>query len=285
MGWNESFTYDHLDRLTHISGSVSREQQYDDRGRITSNSEIGTYNYGSSTSYRLQNVSLNTRGDLYYQNQPLQKIRYNAYKKPVSITVKDKAKVDFEYGILQTRSHAYYGGDEDNKLDRRYHKHYSAITPVEIEYDTQGNTKIISYIGGDAYSAPIAYIKQTKTGESNGYHYIHRDYLGSILAISDSSGTVQEQRQFGPWGEVDKFKALNSEFDFDHNSSLINRGFTGHEHFIGVALIHMNGRMYDAKLGRFLSPDNYIQEPFNTQNFNRYGYVLNNPLKYTYQRG
>lgn len=285
LGWNESFTYDNLDRLTNISGSVSRSQQYDDRGRITSNSEIGTYNYGSSISYRLQDVNLNTKGDLYYQNQPLQKIRYNAYKKPVSITVKDKAKVDFEYGILQMRSHAYYGGNEDNKLDRRYHKHYSAITPVEIEYDTQGNTKIITYIGGDAYSAPIAYIKQTKTGESNGYHYLHRDYLGSILAISDSSGTVQEQRQFGAWGEVDKFKALNSEIDFDHNSSLINRGFTGHEHFIGVALIHMNGRMYDAKLGRFLSPDNYIQEPFNTQNFNRYGYVLNNPLKFTDQSG
>ena len=47
----------------------------------------------------------------------------------------------------------------------------------------------------------------------------------------------------------------------------------------------MNGRMYDANLGRFLSPDNYIQEPFNTQNFNRYGYVLNNPLKYTYASG
>lgn len=38
--------------------------------------------------------------------------------------------------------------------------------------------------------------------------------------------------------------------------------------------------MYDAKLGRFLSPDNYIQEPFSTQSFNRYGYVFNNPLKY-----
>ncbi|WOC41304.1 RHS repeat-associated core domain-containing protein [Polaribacter sp. HL-MS24] len=43
----------------------------------------------------------------------------------------------------------------------------------------------------------------------------------------------------------------------------------------------MNGRMYDAKLGRFLSPDNYIQEPFSTQSFNRYGYVWNNPLKFT----
>jgi len=61
---------------------------------------------------------------------------------------------------------------------------------------------------------------------------------------------------------------------------LIGRGYTGHEHFFEVNLIHMNGRMYDANLGRFLSPDNYIQDPFNTQSYNRYGYVLNNPLKY-----
>ena len=40
----------------------------------------------------------------------------------------------------------------------------------------------------------------------------------------------------------------------------------------------MNGRMYDPQLGRFLSPDNYVQDPYNTQSFNRYGYVWNNPL-------
>jgi hypothetical protein len=43
----------------------------------------------------------------------------------------------------------------------------------------------------------------------------------------------------------------------------------------------MNGRLYDPVLGRFLSPDNYVQAPDFTQNFNRYSYVLNNPLKYT----
>jgi hypothetical protein len=42
----------------------------------------------------------------------------------------------------------------------------------------------------------------------------------------------------------------------------------------------MNGRLYDPVLGRMLSPDNNIQEGFNTQNYNRYSYVLNNPLKF-----
>ena len=43
----------------------------------------------------------------------------------------------------------------------------------------------------------------------------------------------------------------------------------------------MNGRLYDPVLGRFFSPDNYVQMPDNSQNFNRYSYCLNNPLKYT----
>ena len=43
----------------------------------------------------------------------------------------------------------------------------------------------------------------------------------------------------------------------------------------------MNGRVYDPYMSTFLSPDNYIQAPDNSQNFNRYAYCLNNPLKYT----
>lgn len=57
--------------------------------------------------------------------------------------------------------------------------------------------------------------------------------------------------------------------------------FTGHEHLFDFGLINMNGRVYDPFMSTFLSPDNYIQAPDNSQNFNRYAYCLNNPLKYT----
>lgn len=43
----------------------------------------------------------------------------------------------------------------------------------------------------------------------------------------------------------------------------------------------MNGRLYDPKLHRFMQPDNFVQDPYNTQNYNRYGYCWNNPLRYT----
>jgi RHS repeat-associated protein len=62
---------------------------------------------------------------------------------------------------------------------------------------------------------------------------------------------------------------------------LTNRGFTGHEHIDEMDLIHMNGRVYDPTLGRFLSADPHIQSPYSTQSYNRYSYVSNNPLKYT----
>jgi RHS repeat-associated protein len=59
------------------------------------------------------------------------------------------------------------------------------------------------------------------------------------------------------------------------------RGFTGHEHADGLGIIHMNGRIYDPKLGRFLQADPFVQAPKNSQSLNRYSYVLNNPLSYT----
>ncbi|MEL0651638.1 RHS repeat-associated core domain-containing protein [Algibacter sp. TI.3.09] len=279
-GWEENFTHDNLNRLTNISGAVNHVQDYDDKGRITNNSFVGDYNYNNTTTYRVDDIDLNSQGDLYYQQHSLQQITYNAYKKPVEIHEKDKGRITFEYGPMQNRTVAIYGGDHADKYERRYRKIYSSIMPVEIVDDTETNAvKIITYIGGDAYTAPITYIKQSGSESIDGYHYLHRDYLGSILAITDAGGLVKEQRQFGAWGLSDKFADSKGNTIFTHGS-LLGRGFTGHEHFFEVSLIHMNGRMYDAQLGRFLSPDNNIQEPFNTQNFNRYGYVLNNPLSF-----
>jgi hypothetical protein len=47
----------------------------------------------------------------------------------------------------------------------------------------------------------------------------------------------------------------------------------------------MQGRVYDPKLGRFMSADPYITELDNTQNMNRYSYVYNNPLTLTDPNG
>ncbi|MDQ7049187.1 MAG: RHS repeat-associated core domain-containing protein [Enterobacterales bacterium] len=61
-------------------------------------------------------------------------------------------------------------------------------------------------------------------------------------------------------------------------SEATNRGFTDHEHLDDAQLIHMNGRVYDYNLGRFLSVDPFIQAPGNSQSMNPYSYIMNNPL-------
>ncbi|AZI20636.1 RHS repeat domain-containing protein [Chryseobacterium taklimakanense] len=45
-------------------------------------------------------------------------------------------------------------------------------------------------------------------------------------------------------------------------------------------MIHMNGRLYDPLLRRFLNADVFVQDPYNSQNYNMYAYVLNNPLMF-----
>jgi RHS repeat-associated protein len=57
-----------------------------------------------------------------------------------------------------------------------------------------------------------------------------------------------------------------------------HRGFTQHEHLDDSQLIHMNGRLFDYRLGRFLGVDPIIQFPTNSQSFNPYAYLMNNPL-------
>ena len=60
----------------------------------------------------------------------------------------------------------------------------------------------------------------------------------------------------------------------------VSRGFTGHEHLDRTGLVHMNGRVYDPRLGRFLSPDPIVGDPTSSQSWNLYSYVGNNPLSH-----
>jgi RHS repeat-associated protein len=54
-----------------------------------------------------------------------------------------------------------------------------------------------------------------------------------------------------------------------------------HEHLDEMGVVHMNGRIYDPLIGRFMSADPFIQAPSMLQSYNRYSYVMNNPLNLT----
>ncbi len=74
------------------------------------------------------------------------------------------------------------------------------------------------------------------------------------------------------------------EFD-NPNYELLERGYIGQEHLPNFGLINLNARLYDPLLGRFLSCDNYVQNPGSAQNYNRYSYCFNNPLTNTDANG
>ena len=109
----------------------------------------------------------------------------------------------------------------------------------------------------------------------------HRDHLGSTVAVTDENGT--EFLGYDAWG-----KRRNANGQDNNNiaawvglSSKTDRGYTGHEHIDDIGLIHMNGRLYDPITGRMMSADPIIQAPYLLQNYNRYSYVMNNPLSLT----
>jgi RHS repeat-associated protein len=83
------------------------------------------------------------------------------------------------------------------------------------------------------------------------------------------------------WGKRRQASWANLASPLYFDTSITTRGFTGHEAIDQVGLVHMNGRVYDPELGRFLSADPFVQDAGNAQSWNRYSYVLNNPLSMT----
>ncbi len=114
--------------------------------------------------------------------------------------------------------------------------------------------------------------------------YWHKDQLGSLIATTDHLTNVTARYAYDPFGKrrytnasYDAFGALIVDWTTDTNSGT-DRGFTGHEHLDDLGLVHMNGRIFDPTIGRFLQADPYVQDPFNLQNYDRYAYCFNSPL-------
>ena len=85
-------------------------------------------------------------------------------------------------------------------------------------------------------------------------HYIaFTDNLGSILSVTDENGAKVFDASYDAWGRQ----------TVTLNTIGLHRGYTGHEMLNEFDIINMNGRLYDPVLGRFFSPDNYVQMPDN----------------------
>ena len=110
-------------------------------------------------------------------------------------------------------------------------------------------------------------------------YYGYTDNQGSLIALTNESGSVVEKYAYDPWGA--RRDPANWQSKDTRTSFITNRGYTGHEHLDAFGIINMNGRVYDPLTTLFFSPDPFVQAPGNWLNFNRYGYCMNNPTKYT----
>lgn len=270
--FTEDFTYDGLNRLSTstIVGYAQQVFTYDDIGNILSKTGTGTGNYvypsSGANSVRPHAVSsIPGVGSFGYDDNGNllsgagRTVTWNSFDMPITIT-KGSASSTFYYGadhqrVKQVRSDGvtvWYAG--------------------AMEVETGAATTVKTYLPNDLG------VEVDKSGTTQVY-YTHRDRLGSVIAMSNQAGTMAETMAYDSWGKRRNQATPATPDSIDGQTD--NKGFTGHEMLDQLDLVHMNGRVYDPMVARFMSADPIIQDPTHTQSYNRYTYVWNNPTNLT----
>ncbi|MFK2823087.1 RHS repeat-associated core domain-containing protein [Arcobacter sp. YIC-80] len=266
------YEYDNLDRLTNTTistsnKSISLSYRYDSIGNITYKSDVGSYSYRKAhqvSKAGRYSYSYDLNGNVIKKDSTT--IKYSSFNKPIEIKNSNNT-TKFYYAPNRSR----YKKESNSNIT-----YYSGKLFEKEIINGKERYKNFIYAGNSLVAVDI----QEDNGSSfiPTVQYFHKDALGSVDTITNESGKVIQRVSYKPFGN----RIIGSwQNEVSENNALTKRGFTGHEHIKEFNLIHMNGRVYDPTLGRFLSADPHIQSPYDTQSYNRYTYVKNNPLKYT----
>jgi|GEM_PF-2367990 len=262
-GQVQSFGYDWLDRLTSATtngmgvGQYSHTYQYNAIGNITSYAG-NAYTYGSQP-----HAVTAAFGNSY---------AYDANGNQTSRTI-GGVTYTFAYDY-ENRLTAIAGGSVTASFiydaeGNRVKGTVNGVTTVYVAglYEWQNGATTLYYEGGA--------MRRTGYAGDNGVFYLLNDHLVSTSVLVNQNGTVNSRNYFFPFG------GNRSGAGF---SALTTKRFTGqyHESSLpgGEGSSDYGARWYDAQLGRFLSADTIVPNPGDPQAFNRYSYVLNNPLRY-----
>ena len=260
-GLTEVFQYDDLDRLLSVQKDTTMlTMTYDgNTGGILSKSDAGTFNYDDKP-YSVSSIDP-AIGFTSADTSDVQDITYTSFQSISSITEKNY-EAGFLYNPDNQRARMLVKQNGNTILTRWY------SNGSYIKENDGSNTKVFTFIGGDAYTAPVVAIKQNN---STLYYSLLRDYLGNILQVVDSINNPVAEYSYDAWGRMrDPATWANYSPGTEPSLFVAGRGFTGHEHLPWFHLINMNGRVYDPLTAMFMSPDNFIQAPDFTQNYNRY---------------
>jgi len=278
-GVQEQFFYDGRDRLDYVlrGGAVSLDLDYDDAGNLAYKSDIGQYRYDTVRRHAVVAAGANTYA--YDANGAVVRasgttINWLSHDLPSQLTHPGGNYSAFYYGPDRERYRQvanaggvltetlYAAGGLYERLIRgsvTSHRHYIVADGRRVAVQTR-----------QAGAAPVTV-------------YLLEDHLGGVDGFTSASGTLLTRTSYQPFGarrSGDWLSNSPTTGEWQHIQATTPRGFTDHEHLDNLGLVHMNGRVYDPALGRFLSPDPLVQASYDTQGLNRYAYVRNNPLRY-----
>lgn len=277
---SQRYYYDTLNRLTSvtINGVVDAQQySYDVLGNVRSRPGTSSIDYLNTRPNAINQVDGQT-AYTYTNNGGLlngggRSVSWTPFNKPASIS-KGTAQSVFKYGPSRARYYHESTDTADPSKDSLTYYVGGSFEKVAVN----GVTKYKHYIRAGGQSvAQYTVFKDAQNQTVEETQYLLRDYQGSTVAVIDAVNTVS-QLDYDTFG---RRQAILGASVIDSIIDSIPRGYTGHEHLDKLGLIHMNGRVYDSELGRFLSADPLIQFSKNLQSYNRYSYVLNNPMSYT----
>jgi RHS repeat-associated protein len=278
---NSQGLHDGLNRLTssEIFGSPAKTVTYNAIGNIVTKSDVGTYTYPTTGSARPHAVasiagSLTTsftydaNGNMLTGNA--RTLTWTSFNMPATIA-RGASTAAFTYD-------PEYNRIKQTTPDGATHYLWDSASGVNIEkfIGSGGSTQWSNYVFASGQMVAVFY---ERTPGPSATRYFHKDPLGSLAVITDEAGAVSERLAYDSWG---KRRHPNGADDpGEAITSQANRGYTGHEHLEEVGLVHMNGRIYEPLVARFMSSDPIVQDPFSTQSLNRYSYVMNNPMAHT----
>ena len=272
---NQTYTYDDLDRLTGATGGYGTvSYSYNQIGNMLSNSKVGTYRYNASgtTSTRPHAVtragtgadattySYDANGNVLVGGGRI--ITWDEENRPASM-IKDGVTTRFVYNGD--------GGRVKKTVSR------TQLDDLTGESTLQASTTV--YVGQLLVCEGTACAKQIYAGSqrialvqgSGSTSYFHGDHLGSTSVLTDGNGTAEEHNSYLPYGDIHTHTGTTD----------VAYKYTGQERDASTGVYFYNARYYDPVLGRFLSPDTYVQNPGDPQTLNRYAYARNNPVRYT----
>lgn len=125
------------------------------------------------------------------------------------------------------------------------------------DFERNINTKDGSVSDLDYIFADGRWVALVRTAGGNKTCYgVMTDRQGSLMCLYTGEGVVQTF-SYDAWGNRRNplTGAALSDAELVSANRITTRGYTGHEHLDEMGLINMNARLYDPKLGLFISVD------------------------------